>query len=36
MKKVPTARDDYLAKIPTHNIVQRIHEEWDIPITVHR
>ena len=38
MKKVPTARGDYLVGIfyPPHNSVQHIYEEWDLPINVHR
>ena len=38
MKKVTTASSDYFLRIfsPVHNIVQRIYEEWDILINVHR
>ena len=38
MKKVPAADGDYLVSInhPPHNRVQRIREEWGIPINVHR
>ena len=38
VKKVPIASGGYLVSKNTHphNRVQRIYEEWDIPITVHR
>ena len=37
MKKVTTANGGYLAYFyPPHNSVQRIYDEWDIPINVHR
>ena len=37
--KVPTAIGDYFTQqnyTPPYNSVQRIYEEWDIHITVHR
>ena len=38
MKKVTTASGDNLISknIYPHNSVQRIYEEWNIPITVHQ
>ena len=38
MMKVTTASSDYFASIflPPHNIGQRINEEWDILINIHR
>ena len=37
MKKVPAASGELLSQQhpPTHNSVQHIYEEWDIPIIVH-
>ena len=38
VKKVPSARGDYLVSKITHphNSVQSMYEEWDIPINVYR
>ena len=37
MKKVPTASGDLVSKnTHSHNSVQHIYEEWDIPINIHQ